>query len=251
MRIKLVMATNNANKLREAREHLRVPLVGGLVADAVELLGERDGGLADLHVLREVHEHRAGSSGGCDVECVADGLRDIVGVLDHEAVLHDGHGDAHDIGFLEGIRADDRTGHLAGDDDQRHAVHVSGGDAGDGVRGTGTRRDDDRSRTARGTCIAIGRMHGALLVARQVMADDLRVVQRIVHLDGLPARVTEHHVDALGFKRGDNRLRADHARAFLFRMRPVARLAARVGPFLGFVTHTRYAPLSALVTSWE
>jgi hypothetical protein len=57
----------------------------------------------------------------------------IAHVLDQEVVLDDGARDAHGVAFLEGIQADGRRGHLAGDDHHRDAVHVGRGNAGDGI----------------------------------------------------------------------------------------------------------------------
>src|SRR3712207_8621099 len=44
------------------------------------------------------------------------GRRDVGRLGDQEAVLGDRHGDAPDVGLLEGIRADRRTAHLPGED---------------------------------------------------------------------------------------------------------------------------------------
>src|SRR5699024_7308706 len=52
-------------------------------------------------------------------------------------VLGDGHRDALDVRFLERIAPELRCGHVAGKGDDRHAVHVGGGDAGDEVGGAG------------------------------------------------------------------------------------------------------------------
>ena len=45
-----------------------------------------------------------------EVERLGDGLRDVVGVLHQEVVLGDRQRDAGDVGFLEGVGADDRRG---------------------------------------------------------------------------------------------------------------------------------------------
>jgi hypothetical protein len=76
--------------------------------------------------------------------------------------------------------------HLAGDDDERDAVHVGRGDAGHRVRGARAGRDDDDAGLAGSARIAVGLMSCALLVAGEHMVDLLRIVQGIVDLDGLP-----------------------------------------------------------------
>lgn len=58
-------------------------------------------------VARDVDEHGAGAPGGGDVEGLAERAGEVVGRLQQEAVLDHGHGDAHDVGLLEAVRADD------------------------------------------------------------------------------------------------------------------------------------------------
>ena len=41
------------------------------------------------------------------MECRGQDARDVLGLGDQEGVLGDGHGDAHDVGFLEGVGADE------------------------------------------------------------------------------------------------------------------------------------------------
>ncbi len=52
-------------------------------------------------------------------------------------MLHDRERDPEDIGFLKGIRADGRAGHLTGDHHHRHGIHLGRGDTGDEVGRTG------------------------------------------------------------------------------------------------------------------
>ena len=58
--------------------------------------------------------------------------------------------------------------------------------------------------------IAVGLVHRALLMTGEHMMQLLAVVERIVDLDGLAARIAEDQVDALGLERGHHGLRADH-----------------------------------------
>ena len=170
-------------------------------------------------------------------------------------MLDDGHGDAHDVGLLEGVRADDAARDLARDDDHGHGVHVGGGDAGDGVGGAGARRHEDHADLARGARVAVGHVRGALLVAGEDVMDLLGVVERVVDLDGLAAGVAEDGVHALGLEAGDDGLRPGHGLALVL---GVAARAERApldgalapGDLLLGGDHDRYAPLSALVTSF-
>ena len=84
-----------------------------------------------LDVFGDVDEDWSRSTGGCQVEGFGDDLRDLGGIGDDEVVFRDRHGDAADVGFLEGVGAENRAGHLAGDGDERHGIQVGVGDGGD------------------------------------------------------------------------------------------------------------------------
>ncbi len=60
---------------------------------------------ADLDVLGQVDQHRAGAARGGDVEGFIDHGRDVGGVADDPGVLHDRQGDAQDVDLLERIGA--------------------------------------------------------------------------------------------------------------------------------------------------
>ena len=196
------------DELREAREHLRVPLVGGLVADAVELLGERDGGLADLNVLREVHEHRAGLAGRRDVERLDDDARQVVHVAHEVVVLRDRARDAAGVGFLEGVVADGQGGNLAGERDHRDAVHVGGREAGDDVRGAGAGRDDADARLPGGARVGVGHVGAALLVAGQDQVQLLGLGELVEDVEDRPAGIREDRLHAQAFEPLDDDARA-------------------------------------------
>ena len=166
-------------------------------------------------------------------------------------MLDHGHGDADDVGLLEAVGADDAARHLTGDNHERHAVHIGGGDAGDRVGSARAGGNDDHADVARCARIAIGLVHRALLMTGEHMMQLLAVVERVVDLDGLAARVAEHQVDAFGLERGHHSLRADHLFALLgIFAAQTARLACggRVLILLAFA-HDTYAPLSAEETN--
>ena len=103
---------------------------------------------------------------------------------DQVVVLGDRQRDAADVGFLEGVGADDGRGHLAGDRDDRHRVHVRVGDRRDQVgraRAGGGHADAD---LAGGLRVPLGGVAGALLVADQDVPDRGGVEQRVVRRAG-------------------------------------------------------------------
>ena len=144
-----------------------------------------------LAVLGEVDEHRAGPAGAGDVERLAHGGGDVLGVRHQVVVLGDRQGDAGDVGFLEGVRADQLAAHLAGDADDRGAVHHRRGDAGHQVGGAGARGRDRHADLAGGAGVAVGHVGGALLVPDQDVTDGV-VEHRVVGGEDRPARIPEH-----------------------------------------------------------
>ena len=95
-------------------------------------------------------------------------------------MLGDRHRDAVDIHLLEGIGADHRQRHLAGDDDHRNRVEGSVGDRGDQVGRTRATGSDAHLRHAGHACHALGHEARTLLVARQHMANQLAARKGIV-----------------------------------------------------------------------
>src|ERR1700742_4042589 len=98
---------------------------------------EVEDGRGLLRVLCDVDEHRAGATGGRDLEGLAYCRRDVFSASDEEVMLRDGQGDAGDVDLLEGVSAQDFGGDLPGDGDDRDRVKHRGGEAGDEVRRAG------------------------------------------------------------------------------------------------------------------
>jgi hypothetical protein len=153
--------------------------------------------LPELHVLRDVDDHRAWTAGSRDMESLVQDSRQFGDVLHQVVVLGAGPGDADGVAFLEGVGADQVGGDLAGDDDQRNGIHQGVDDAGDRVGGAGTRGDQDHSGLAGGACIAFSRMGGALLVADQDVLQLRLREERVINRQHRAARIAEQHLDAL------------------------------------------------------
>ena len=164
----------------------RLGLRGGPVEEARALLG----------VLRDVDQHRARTAGPRDVEGLAQRRRDLVRLGDQVVVLRDRQRHARDVGLLEGVGADERARHLAGDADQRRGVHHGRGDARHHVGGAGAGGGHRHAHAAAGAREAVGHVHGALLVPRQDVVDGV-VRHRVVDGQDRAARIPEHVGDAL------------------------------------------------------
>ena len=105
----------------------RMRLIVGLIGLHLDFFLFRKSDHGGDHVLGQIDQHRAGTSGGGEVECLADGRNQVLRVVDQVVVLGAGPGDADDINLLEGIVADQRRGHLAGQHHHRDGIHVGGG----------------------------------------------------------------------------------------------------------------------------
>ena len=105
-------------------------------------------------------------------------------------------GDAGDVRLLEGVGADGTAGHLPGDRDHGHGVHVGVGQRGHevGRARAGGRHAD--AHPAGGGGVSLRRVPGTLLVAHQDVPDLLGVHERVIGGQDRPAGNAEHGVDA-------------------------------------------------------
>ena len=158
-----------------------------------------------LHVLGQIDHDRTGTSAAGDVERFLDDARNIFDVLDQEIVLGAWTRDADEIRFLKSVVADHRGRHLAGKHHHRGGIHVSVGDAGDGVGRAGPRGDEHDARASADARIAFGHVGRALLMADENVLD-FRVEQRVVGGQDSAAGIAEDYIDAFGDQALDNDL---------------------------------------------
>ena len=159
-------------------------------------------------VLRDVDEYRTRTSGLCDTESLADGVRQLLYVANHEIVLGDRHGDAGDIDLLEGVASDEARADVAGDGNHRDGVHIGCCDAGDEVGRARSARCEAHADPAGRTCITVRRVSRALLVCRQNVMNAVAVlVKCVVDVENCTARITEDGINALLHERVDEDLR--------------------------------------------
>ena len=136
-------------------------------AGAVLIPGDKF--IVDLHigsgdVFQKVNEHRAGTASGCHRKGLTHHIGDGVGIPDQIGGLGDGHGDAGDVHLLEGVLAQQRLRHVAGDEDDRGGVHVGGGDAGGEICGTGAAGGKAHAHLSGGAGVAVGGVGRPLFV---------------------------------------------------------------------------------------
>ncbi len=122
-----------------------------------------------LCVLGEVEHHRAGTACRCNVECSRYGRSYILGTAYLVAPFRDGLCDAHHIGFLEGVEAQEGGGHLTGDDHKRSAVHQRVAEAGDDIGSRRARGHYYNARASRDAGISLCGVCRALFMAHEHM----------------------------------------------------------------------------------
>jgi len=188
-----------AHQFRDLGHLLGVGGVGRVVAAHGDVGGIAVLGLGLLHVLGQVDEHGTGPAGRRQVKGLLDHAGQIPHILDEIVVLGAGPRDADNIDFLEGVVADKRRGDLAGNDDDRHGIHVGGGDAGYGIGGSGARGHEAYAYPAGGPGVPVRGVDGALFVPRQDMAQRIPR-QLIVDVNDRTSGEAEHDFHALALQ---------------------------------------------------
>ena len=149
-------------------------IIAGHGSDQLRLfVGELAGVRSDI--LGNIHQHGALTAGLCNAEGCPHGVGQVFDLAHGEVVLGDGHRDALNVSFLEAVPAQQAGGNVSGKGNHRHAVHISGGDAGDQVGGARTASGQHHTGAARCAGVTVCRMGSALLVGGQDMADAVRV----------------------------------------------------------------------------
>ena len=151
-------------------------------------------GLQD--VLGDIDQHRSWTSGGGDVERLADRQRQLLGCHHELVVFRRRTSDADGVALLERIAADRLRRHLPGDRDHRDRVHVGVHQRGHEVRRRRPGRHQRHSWSPGDVGIALGHVPSALLVAHEDVTDR-RLQQRVVGRQDAPTREPEDDVDRL------------------------------------------------------
>ena len=164
----------------------------------------------ELHVLRDVDHHRSRPAVRRDVEGFVQHARQVVHALHQVIVLGAGPRDADRVAFLERVVADQMRRHLAGDAHDRDRVHQRVGQAGHRIGGAGTRGDQHAADLAGRARVAFRRVHRALLVPHQDVAQLLLLEHGVVDRKYRAARIPENVLDPLIEQGLDHHLGAGH-----------------------------------------
>ena len=152
------------------------------------------------YVFGYVYEHGAGPARTRNIKGLFYDPWQIPHVFDKVVMLGAGAGYADDIGLLKGVVADKHSAYLPGENDQRHGVHVSAGNAGHRVRRTGTGRNQGYTHSSRGAGIAIRCMDGTLLVPHEDLAY-VCSVECIGNVKDGSTRIAENRINAFHLER--------------------------------------------------
>ena len=90
-------------------------------------------GGAELHILGDVNDHRAGAAAGGDVEGLVQDARQVSRALYQIVMLGAGAGNADRVALLEGVRPDQVGWNLPGNDHQRNRIHQGIDNTGHGI----------------------------------------------------------------------------------------------------------------------
>ena len=118
--------------------------------------------------------------------------------------------DADRVAFLEGVGADQRRRHLAGQADERDRIHQRVLQRRHRVGRARSRGHQHDARLAGRARIAFGGMAGALLVADEDVLDVVLLEQLVIDRKDRAARIAEQVQDAVVLQRLHHHLRAGH-----------------------------------------
>ena len=152
--------------------------------------------LPDLHILRQVNDDGAGTTGHREVKSLFHNPGNVLSFGYQVVVLGDGTADFDNRRFLKRVCANKRCAHLPGDSNDRDGIHLRIGQAGDKVGCPRAACGHAKAHFAGGSGVALGRKATALLVAGENSSDAVFVFgEGLVQRHAGSARVGEHMVD--------------------------------------------------------
>ena len=160
------------------------------------------------HILRDINHNRTGTTGSSDVVCLADYLRDFLGVTNAQIVLNHRTGNTDHIGFLEGILTNKGGCNLAAQNHHGDGIHERGGNAGNSVGGSRTRGHQYGTWFSGCTGIAVGHVDRRLFVPHQNMLDFVLPEQRIINMKGCTTRIAVYVFDPFILQGADQHIGA-------------------------------------------
>ena len=125
------------DQVKSLLDFLQVALDARLIGPMLDVRRPDIRSAFELHILRDVDQHRPRPACCCDVKCLMQDTRQITHIAHQPIVLGARTRDPNRICFLECIGPDQVRRHLARNADQRNRIHQRIGKSCHGVRGTG------------------------------------------------------------------------------------------------------------------
>jgi len=148
-----------------------------------------------LSILGNIEYHRSRPAFSGNVKSPGNSPWYLSRCTDLVTPLADRQGNAHHIGFLKGIRTQQGTADLTGNDHQRGTVQHGIGQTGNDICGTGTRGNKDNTRLTSHPGKALGCVNSPLFMTGQYLTDGIpERIQGVKDGNDGTAGVTEHGV---------------------------------------------------------
>ena len=164
-----------------------------------------------LHVLRYVNEHRSHASAPRDAEGLVQNLVQAVYVLGYVVVLGYRHCDVGYIQLLEAVATDLSGRDVSGNHYHRNRIEICRRDSGYKVCRARSGRCYNHPYLAGRASVSVGSVSRPLFVRGEYMLYFPPFFsQLLVYVEHLSARVAEHEVDSLLYKRVDRDFGAGH-----------------------------------------
>ena len=122
-------------------------------------------------------------------------------------MFDDRTGHADDIGFLKRVFADEAGRDLSGDDDHGDGIHISIGDSGQQIGGSGTAGRHADAGFSGDAGVTVGGECAALFIAGQDDTDG-GVLERLMEFDRRSAGIGKNGIDSESFQGFDRDFRA-------------------------------------------
>ena len=157
-----------------------------------------------LYIHRNVNQYRTWTSSPGNIKRFFKNPSDIFRVLDQITVFDKSFNRTGNVNFLKNIASQQRGNDLAGNNNHRNRIHISGRYSGNQVGCTRTGGNDTDSGFAGHSGITVGCVSGVLLGTNQHMPD-VRAGQRVIKRTDRRSRIAKDRFDTFCFQTADHR----------------------------------------------
>ena len=150
------------------------------------------------YILCDIYQYRTGASALCNIKCFAQGICQILNVLDNKPMLCNRHGNACNIHFLKGILSQHGKCNICRNRYHRHRIHICRCNTRNQIGGAGATGRHTYTYLTCCTSISISGMRCSLLVRSQNMSDFIAMlVQGIINIQDRTSGISENGIHSL------------------------------------------------------